>query len=59
MCLHYDSALGDGAEEICFGEIAVCVEIEELKVLEEVGVETHVGEGFELYLVEQFSFKSG
>ena len=58
MSLHDDSALGDGPEEIIAGEIPLRVQVEELEVLKEIGVETDVGEGLELDLVKQLCLES-
>lgn len=58
MRFDHDSALGDGAEEVVPGEVALRVQVEELEVLEEVGVEADVGEGLELDLVKQLRLKS-
>lgn len=58
MSLHDDSALGDGPEEIVSGEISLRVQVEELEVLKQVGVETDIGEGLELDLVKQLCFES-
>ena len=46
--LDYDSALGDGLEEICFVEVAATVEVEEFESFEKEGVDAHFGRGFEL-----------
>lgn len=59
MCLDDDSAFGDGSEEIVAIEESLGVQVEEFEVLEEVGIEADVGEGLELYLVEQFRLEAG
>ncbi len=59
MCFDDHSAFGNGPEEIIAIEEPLGVEVEELEVLEEIGVEADVGEGLELYLVEQFGLKPG
>ena len=58
MCFHHDSALGDSPEEIISVEIPLGVQIEELEILEEIGVETDVREGLELDLVKQLCLES-
>jgi hypothetical protein len=58
VSLHDDSALGDGPEEIVAAEVSLRVQVEELEVLKEIGVETDVREGLELDLVKQLCLES-
>lgn len=58
MCFNDNSAFGDGSEKIIPIQEALGMQVEEFEVLEEVGIEANVGEGFELNLVKEFGLKA-
>ena len=58
MCFNDNSAFCDGSEKIIPIQEALGMQVEEFEVLEEVGIEANVGEGFELNLVKEFGLKA-
>jgi hypothetical protein len=58
MGVDYHSALGDGFEEIEFGEGSFVGEVEEAHVFEEKRVHASFRGGFELHFLQQLGFES-